>query len=87
MVVSEFLHESLYQIGLIWCAIILIPGWMCVIWQGIKDPVKRFIRWAVRKWERHEKAVQKRRERLEEARTHYYIENIKGTNGYRIRMR
>ena len=86
MAVSEFMHESLYQIGLIMAAITLIPGWLYVIWQGIKKPCKRFIHWGVWKLDRAIKRAEMRRIRREQV-CMMHAEQIPGTNGYRIKMR
>lgn len=83
MVVSEMLHEALVNIGLIACAMVLIPGWMYIIWQGVKEPVMRFIIRGVWKLDRAMKRAEMRRIRREQM-SMMRTEHIPGTNGYRI---
>ena len=80
---NEMLHEALVNIGLIACAMFLIPGWMYILWQGVKKPVMRFIIRGVWKLDRAMKRAEMRRIRREQMRM-MCTERIPGTNGYRI---
>lgn len=86
MVVSEFLHETLYQMGLIWCGMMTIPCLAYILWGRIKKPCKRLMVWGIRKLDRTMKQAEMKRISREKAFT-MYAEPISGTNGYRIKTR
>lgn len=86
MVVSEFMHETLYQMGLIWCGMMTIPCLVYIICKGVKTPCKRIVLWGIRKLDRAMKQAEMKRISREKALT-LYAEPISGTNGYRIKTR
>ena len=86
MVVSEFMHEALCQIGLIWCGMMVLPGLLYIFWKAIKTPCKRFMYWGIWKLDRAMKKAETSRIRREKA-FKLYAEPINGTNGYRIKTR
>lgn len=86
MIVSGFLHEALYQMGLIWCALFTLPAFAYFLWRGVKKPCKRFMRWGIRKLDRAMKKAETSRIRREKA-SMFYAEHISGTCGYRIKTR
>ena len=86
MVVSEFLHNTLYQMGLIWFGLMALPGLVYIIWKVIKTPCKRLLIWGVRKLDRAIKRAEMKRIRRKKNNM-FYVEPISGTYGYRIKTR
>lgn len=82
MIVSEFLHEALVNIGLIWCALISLPGLIYIVWRGIRKPCKRLLIWGVWKLDRAMKRAEMRRRTCNTFR----VERI-SEFGYRIKTR
>lgn len=75
----DYLREALYQIFMIGLCSFLSVGFAVMICDALKAPVNRLLRRAVQKYER-------KQDRRRKAST-FIVENIPGTNGYRIKGR
>lgn len=87
MIINDYLHEALVEIGLMWSVFISLPGIVYCFHKVFRKPLKRIIVWAVQKLDRCIKVAEKRRENRRAIQSRYYLENINGTSGYRIKTR
>lgn len=75
----EFLREALYEILMLGLGGFLSVAFIIVLRDALKAPVRLVLREVVRKHEKHQ-------EQLRMAYM-FHLENIPGTNGYRIKGR
>ena len=87
MIINDYLHEALVEIGIMWSVFISLPGIVYCIHKAFKKPLKRIIVWAVLELDGCIKTAKKNREKRRDVQSRYYLENINGTSGYRIKTR
>lgn len=86
MIINDFLHEALVDIGIIWSVIMILPALAYIARRSFRKPFKRLLVWVVRKLDRAVKRAEMRRIRRKKLGM-FHLEQINGTSGYRIRTR